>query len=314
MRFRLTGFAIVCLLTISAFARPPRRYVAVTVDDLPISSALDDIGIRREITKNLLAKIKEFSVPAIGFVNETQLYDHNVRDEQEVDLLREWLNAGLDLGNHTFSHKSINDGFDAYEADIVKGELITKELVAKYDRDSQYFRHPYLDAGLTLKIKADLNIFLKVHGYTIAPVTMDTSDWMFSDAYEKALASGDEKLAKRIAAAYLPFVLIKVKYWERQSVRLFGREIPQIALFHATRINSLYFGDIFRMLKRRGYRFISLKDALKDKAYRLPDKYTQPGGISWLHRWAFAKGKRYMTPDEPVTPAFVAKAAGVKTQ
>ncbi len=308
------AFVILGLTAVVTGAQPPRRAIAITIDDLPVSSARGDIGTLREITKNLLAKIKAANVPAIGFVNETQLYHDEMRDEPEVDLLREWLDAGLELGNHTFSHHSINDGLEAYEVDILKGEPITKELLAKYGKEMRYFRHPYLDTGLTLKIKSDFNRFLKEHGYIIAPVTMDNSDWIFADAYEKAFVSGDAKLMKRIGTAYVPYVRSKMVYWERQSVRLFGREIRQIILLHANFINSVYLGDLVRMLKRRGYRFVSLADAMRDKAYRLPDRYIQPGGISWLHRWALAKGKGYLLPGEPLTPKFVMKAAGVESE
>lgn len=178
----------------------------------------------------------------------------------------------------------------------------------------RYFRHPYLWTGLSLETKSDLGAFLSEHGYTIAPVTIDNADWIFARAYDNAFDKGDKKLMKQIGAAYVPYLEAKTDYWERQSGKLFGREIKQILLLHANYINSDYFDDLARMYKKRGYKFVSLDEALKDEAYRLPDNYVRRNGISWLHRWAFDKGKENILADEPKTPDFVMKAAGVDSE
>jgi hypothetical protein len=112
----------------------------------------------------------------------------------------------------------------------------------------------------------------------------------------------------------VPYMEAKLDYWERQSQRLFGREISQTLLLHANFINSDYFDDLAAMLKKRGYRFVSLDESLKDDAYRLPDTYVGPAGISWLHRWAREKGSDYILPDEPTVPDFVLKASGFDSE
>ena len=119
---------------------------------------------------------------------------------------------------------------------------------------------------------------------------------------------------KQVGAAYVPYLENKMDYWERQSLKLFNREIKQILLLHANFINSDYFGDIAKMLKKRGYKFITLEEALKDESYKLPDTFIKRAGISWLHRWALAKGRETVLPDEPKTPDFVMKAAGVESE
>jgi hypothetical protein len=66
------------------------------------------------------------------------------------------------------------------------------------------------------------------------------------------------------------------------------------------------------MMERRGYRFITLADALTDEAYKSDDTFTGPAGISWIHRWALTRGvKDDFFRGEPRTPAFVMKEAGV---
>src|SRR5687768_5199363 len=100
---RIALLAIIFAAAFPAFGQKTDRTIAVTIDDLPVVSTRRDPKNRREITKKLLSHIKKAKVPAIGFVNENKLYNGDRRDEAQVDLLRMWLDAGLELGNHTYS-------------------------------------------------------------------------------------------------------------------------------------------------------------------------------------------------------------------
>ncbi|MEO7674602.1 MAG: polysaccharide deacetylase family protein [Pyrinomonadaceae bacterium] len=305
-------------LLVSSFAiqaQVAKRSIAVTIDDLPVVSTRRDLKNRQEITKKLLGHIKKAKIPAIGFVNENKLYDGDKRDEQQIDLLRMWLDAGLELGNHTFSHRSA-DAIDvkAYQDDILRGEIITKELLKAKSREIKYFRHPFLQTGSDMRVKTAIYKFLADNGYTVAPITFDNADYIFSRAYDLAFDKGDKKLMKKVGDAYVPYMEKKIEYWERQSVRLLGREMSQTLLIHANFINSDYFDDLAAMFKKRGYKFVSLEDALKDEAYRLPDNFTRRAGISWLHRWTLDKGREYVLPNEPMVPEFVLKLSGFDSE
>ncbi|NNE98450.1 MAG: polysaccharide deacetylase family protein [Pyrinomonadaceae bacterium] len=302
-------------IALAISAQTPPRFVAVTIDDLPVVVKNSDLGKRQKITKKLLTHITKAKAPAIGFVNENKLYRDGEIAETEVELLSKWLDAGLELGNHSFSHKSLHAiPLDEYIADILKGEVVTKRLLEQNGMKMRYFRHPFLHTGLKLEIKQGLNDFLERNNYTIAPVSIDNSDWAFSRAYDNSIEKNDKSLRKRIGKAYVPYLEAKTVYWERQSVKLFGREIKQTLLLHSNSINADYFDDLMKMYKQRGYKFIALDEALKDKAYRLPDTFTGRAGISWLHRWALAKGKGNLVPDEPRVPKFVMEAAGLESE
>src|SRR5215203_3083379 len=132
---------ILCF-AISAVAQT--RTIAVTIDDLPVVSTRRTIENRREVTKKLLGHLKKAKVPAIGFVNENKLFVNGVRDEKEVDLLRMWLDAGLELGNHTYSHRSADAiPVKDYTDDILRGEVVTKELLKAKGKEIRFFRHPF---------------------------------------------------------------------------------------------------------------------------------------------------------------------------
>ena len=98
---------------------------------------------------------------------------------------------------------------------------------------------------------------------------------------------------------------------EDVSRRLLGREVRQVLLLHANALNADYFDRLARMMKARGYEFITLERALQDEAYAQPDTYVGNWGISWLHHWELTAGrKRSPSPDPPdwVTKAYEALA------
>lgn len=305
----------ICIFACAGYGQSSVRTISVTIDDLPVVSTLASISDQTKITKDLLTHIKKANIPAIGFVNEHKLYKGDQRDETKVELLQLWLDAGLELGNHTYSHRSLNViDLNEYQEDVLMGEKITKELIKKRGGTLRYFRHPFLHTGMSIETKEAFVAFLATNGYIIAPVTHDNSDYIFSRAYDLARDNNEKKLMKRIGDAYVPYMIKKMDYWERQSVKLFGREISQILLIHANSINAEYFDDLAAALSKRNYTFVDLETSLKDAAYSTPDRFLGNGGISWLHRWAVDRGKGNVVPDEPKVPDFVMKASGFKSE
>jgi peptidoglycan/xylan/chitin deacetylase (PgdA/CDA1 family) len=288
----------------------------VTFDDLPVVGTRRDIAAWKEITAKLLMTFTSGRIPIIGFVNENKLLSEGKRDEARVQVLRQWVDAGFELGNHTFSHLSFyNTPLEEFEADVIRGEEVTRSLLAEKGKKLRYFRHPYLNTGRSLENKHKFESFLASRGYTIAPVSIDNSDWIFARAYDNARDAKDPAAMKQVADAYVPYMEQKIAYWEQQSVALFGREIKQILLVHANSINADRFGDLVEMMRRRGYKFITLEEALKDRAYTSEDKFTGAAGISWIHRWAITRGvAKDFFKGEPATPDFVKKLAGVTSE
>ena len=293
------------------------KQVAVTFDDLPLNIALHVSNEKmKEIVSRLVSKIKSENIPAIAFVNENKLEVNGEIDPERVNILKTWLDAGIELGNHTYSHRSANriDVKD-YEEDILKGERITKELLKEKDMKPRYFRHPFLQTGRSLEVKHEIESFLSGHGYKAAPVTIDNSEWIFASAYGKASNSGDLELMKKIGNEYLEYMRVKFKYYEKQSDKLFGRQINQILLIHSNILNSDYFNELCDMIRGEGYDFISIDEALKDDAYKSPDTFIGAGGISWMDRWALAQGKKgEFFKDEPRTPKYIMDIAGVDSE
>ena len=292
------------------------RAVAVTFDDLPGppgSLVSSDVGALRENTRKLLATFAEARIPVVGFVNEGKLFVDGEKPEDaeaRIAVLKTWIEAGHELGNHTYSHRSLNrTPLGEFQADVIRGEPVTRRLLEEKGRELRYFRHPFLQVGLELEKRTAFEAFLKDRGYTVAPVTIDNDEYVYAAIYANALRRGDQEAAAKIGADYRRYMDAVIAFVEDVSRRLVGREIPQVLLLHANALNADHFGAVARSMKDRGYRFVPLDEALRDEAYTLPDTYVGNWGISWLHHWELTAGKkRSPSPDPPewVTKAYEA--------
>src|SRR5713226_6072959 len=129
-------------------ATPPDRQIAITIDDLPAGAANSmSAAAITGMTAKLLATLRQRQIPAVGFVNEGRLYKWGEVDAR-IKALNMWLDAGFELGNHTFGHTSLNTaGLKDFGESVVRGETVTRLLPADHKQKLRYFRHPYLDVG-----------------------------------------------------------------------------------------------------------------------------------------------------------------------
>ena len=308
---------LICLVCplLSAPARGSQRRIALTFDDLPAQRAqfLSDERIRM-ITDSLIAALARYAVPAIGFVNEDKLYRDGSLDPDRLAALERWLTAGLELGNHSFSHPDLHQvSVELFETDVSRGDDVTRPLAEQHAIPYRFFRHPYLHTGRDLETKQAVEGFLKSEGYRVAPVTIDNSEWIFARAFAAALDQADPALQQRLGDAYVRYMMQMVAYFEDQSRALFDRDIPQVLLLHANDLNAHYLDRLLAALDRRGYQFVSLPVALEDPAFTSPDTFTGAGGISWLHRWALTRGvDSDALRGEPTLEPWVEEVAGIE--
>jgi peptidoglycan/xylan/chitin deacetylase (PgdA/CDA1 family) len=281
----------------------PARTVAITFDDLPWARiGAYDAARLAELNDELVRQIRGAGMPAIGFVNEQKLEGAAAGREA---LLRRWVDAGLELGNHSYSHPSFwTTPREQYQADVLKGERVTSRLMGKRPR---FFRHPFLNTGPDLANKEAFERFLAANGYQVAPVTVDNDDFLYALAYDRAMARRDSAAMRRLGEDYVRYMDTTFAFYEGLSRRLLGREPAQILLLHANALNADYLDELAAMMRRRGYGFAPLARVMRDPAYRQPDRYTGRSGMSWLQRWAITRGADPGVPP-PITP-WVAEAS-----
>lgn len=300
------------------------RRISITIDDLPWAVGNDGVWndkTNRSIKRHhqrLQRAIKKTKTPVIGFVNEGKLYSGGLVQKERVAMLEDWLDAGFELGNHTYGHTSMHDvSLPAYQEDILKGEALLRPMLAKRGKTPEWFRHPYLRARRTLEDKASLQKFLSEHGYRIAPVSVDNGEWVYAFAYRKVMAKGgdNKETLARLRRDYVPCMVAKVDFFERASTDLLGYNLPQILLMHANELNADTYVELISAIRSRGYRFVTLEESMRDPAYQRADTFTGRYGPSWIHRWALAEKKpKAFYQGEPVVPQWVLDLAEVESE
>jgi peptidoglycan/xylan/chitin deacetylase (PgdA/CDA1 family) len=221
-----------------------------------------------------------------------------------VAMLNLWLDAGHELGTQTRAHSSLyKTPLEAFEQDVIRGEEVTGKLMAERGLPLRYFSYPYLNTGPNAETKEAAEKFLAARGYRIHQVTIDHYDWLFGRVYAQARRAEDEETMRRVADEYVPYMERMFEYYEDLSRDSLGYELPQVLMLTANALNAHKMDELIAMMKRRGYTFITLDQALQDKAYQTPTVRTGPWGISWLERWAMDKG--HPLKREPSLSAFM---------
>ena len=232
-------------------------------------------------------------------------------DPRRIALIAQWIDAGNEIGNHTYSHVDLDQTtIDEYESDILRGETITRPLLASRGKRLQWFRHPYLDTGSTLATRDAIDAFLASHGYRVAPVTIDDSEWIYDLAYDRAPA-WQRPIIRR---SYIRYMRRRFEWVEAKSRLVFRRDIAHVLLLHASTLNADAFPQLASMMRGRGYRFVTLDEALRDRAYGTPDRWTG-GGVGWVERWGVARGLAVRNfENDPHVPLWIQRLAGKKDE
>ncbi|WP_428156661.1 polysaccharide deacetylase family protein [Brevundimonas sp.] len=305
---------LICSLALAlALAHPADaqdRRVAVTFDDLPFQAdeaTLCDPARLMTITQDFVGMLKPLDTHGAAFVNAGKVCEAE-RATTLPRVLNVWLDGGLDLGNHTFSHIDIHrTTAENYLADVDAGAPIVRDVLEARGKSLRWFRPPYLFTGETQEKHDAIAAGLAQRGYTVAPVTIDNNDWMFADVYRKAETLGDTALMQRIGLAYVAHMTTVLDFFEPYSAEAAGgREPAQVLLLHANSLNQAYYPQVHALYLARGYRFVPLEEALADPIYSHEDRYVRANGISWLHRWMQTDGHPIRWEPEP--PAWIVAA------
>jgi peptidoglycan/xylan/chitin deacetylase (PgdA/CDA1 family) len=238
--------------------------IALTFDDMPAAGSLPPGGNRTKVATDLAAELKAAGLNGVyGFVNGNKL--ENDPDAQRA--LRIWMDAGMKIGNHTWSHPSLADlSVEAYEREIARNE----PALAKYagEQDWHWFRYPYLVEGDTAEKYNAVRGWLLGHGYRVAEVTLNFEDYTWNDAYGRCTGKKDGAALAWLRQSYLASAAEYVKLGREEEQISFGHEIPNVILLHATAFTTLMLPDLIDLLQKQGFRFASLAKVEGNAAYR----------------------------------------------
>jgi peptidoglycan/xylan/chitin deacetylase (PgdA/CDA1 family) len=302
-------------LSLSAAAEtgPAQRMVAMTFDDLPmvnIGQEARPLAVATETNRQILAALKRHQAPATGFVVETRIRAIGPGADR---LLAAWNRGQFELANHGFSHADANAlDLPAIEREIVQGEATIGPMVTKARRSLRFFRFPFNHLGDTPEKQAGALSLLRARGYQLAASTIDTSDYVFDDAFTRALREGDQDMQNRIKQAFLDHTAKQIVYYANLNRQALGYEPPAIMLLHVNRLNASTLDAQLALFRKAGYRFVSLAQAQADPAYAWAPRLATRFGPMWGYRWARERGIRVNGSLEEEAPAWLATYAAGK--
>jgi peptidoglycan-N-acetylglucosamine deacetylase len=274
------GLLSVLFFSLGAFAQ--ERRVAITIDDLPYAGGGVDAKVAEIANRKLLASFQGHHLPVTGFVIQK-----GAESASGIGILKAWIDLGFDLGNHTYSHPDINAlSTEQIKEEIVRGESAIGPLMKEAGKKLTFFRFPFNHTGDTKAKHDELAAFLKQRGYRVATCTIDTSDYVFNNAYVRLLANNDSAAAEKLRAEYLAYTNTEIDYYAALNKQVLGYEPPEVMLLHDNRLNADVIERVLQFFEEKRYRFVSLDEAQSDAAYRAPETYITKFGPMWGYRWA----------------------------
>jgi peptidoglycan/xylan/chitin deacetylase (PgdA/CDA1 family) len=265
------------------------KKIAITFDNLPADRNYNGEQ-RRQINRDILAALEKHKAPAAGFV-----IGDNIEGDWEI--LVDWLEKGHTIGFMAYSGQDINNvPLEMFFDDLAKGKDVIEDILQSYKQKSRFFRFAYLHYGGGPEVRKEINKFLNDWNIKVAHATVVTEDFIYNLSLEKIINAVDSTKFIRLRNEYFAHVLERLGYAETLSLEIMGRPIRQILQLRANRLNAMFLDDALDVIAEKGYRFISLENALKDKAYRRPDAYYESRGVSFLERI------KYSDPD--LLPAY----------
>jgi peptidoglycan-N-acetylglucosamine deacetylase len=293
MKRVLRAMALACAFSGTASAATE---MAGTIDDLPTHGALPPGMQRVTIAEQIISVLKRHAVPEVyGFVNGAQIRG----DPQHTDILRIWRQAGLRVGNHTFSHPNLNRVSAAdYIADIERNETVLAEVAGP--RWERIFRYPYLHEGDTPQKRHAVRRWLAAHGYQIAQVTVYFDDWAWNDAYARCMERSDGGSIQWLKQSFLESAVRRLDWSRALSNVVLGRQIKQILLLHLGAFDAVMLDELLEAYRKAGVTMIGLKAAMADPAYTLDPDIVWDGELTFLLQ--LARARHLSIPPDPTIP------------
>lgn len=260
----------------SILSAPLQRHpmVALTFDDLPAAGGLAAGQTRTGTLTKLAHELNAAHLHGTyGFVNAVDLED----DPDTQQALRVWVAAGMNIGNHTWSHPLLSDvTAEAFEENIERDESALRKYAAGHDW--HWFRYPDLEEGDTLAKRDHVRAWLREHGYRIAEPTLNFEDDDWSDPYNRCVAKGDEAGIAWLKQSYMENAAEFIRVGREEELIAFGHEIPNVLLLHATGFTTLMLPKLVDLLREQGFRFAPLATIEQDPAYSLDPHVPLPDG------------------------------------
>jgi peptidoglycan/xylan/chitin deacetylase (PgdA/CDA1 family) len=259
--------------------------VAITFDDVPLNGDLPPGVTRVQVARETIALLQAQHLPlAYGFINAKKLEGN----PDAAEALKLWA-ASEPFGSHTYAHINLTDNLpEAFEREIDQNEPAL-ELLAHKDSNWHWFRYPFLHEGDTVEKRRVVRTYLQSHGYRIAQVTLDWEDYLWNSAYARCVAKNDTQSIAWLRASYLETEDAYLDLGKQLATLVYGHGTNHVLLLHLGAFSSTILPDALKLMRKKGFTFVTLEEAQSDPAYEGdPDIGSKYGG-TLLEQWIEAK-------------------------
>jgi peptidoglycan/xylan/chitin deacetylase (PgdA/CDA1 family) len=287
---RVAAATCAAMMTLLPAALANSQAIALTFDDGP--DMADTVGLNpADRNAAILSQLAAAHLKSTLFVTRVD------NDPKRNELIREWGIEGHKIGNHTATHPDFDE---VSLADFERELLACDQAIRDMPGFTRRFRFPYLKEGNTIAKRDGFREFLQSNSYVTGPVSVDASDWYYSQRLADRLKIAPHADTRPYRDAYLRHLFSRAQYYDGLSRIVLGRSVTHVILLHHNLINAMFLGDVIHMFRDEGWALVDSEAAFKDPVYAMhPD--ILPSGESVL--WALAKqkgvpGLRYPAEDD----------------
>jgi len=284
----------------SVATKGPLR-VALTFDDLPAHGPLPPGVTRLDVVRSLLATLAAHHVPpTYGFVNGSKLKAH----PEDADVLRAWVAAGHPLGNHGYSHLSLDDdaNVDAYLRDVDDDEETLRAFSppGTPERSWKIYRYPFLQEGTSKATHDKVRAHLRDHGYRVAGVSIDFGDWAWNGPYARCATKNDGTAIAALEKSFVDDAKTFLRWSSGAAKQALGRDAGHILLMHVGAFDARALDAMLAAWEKVGVTYIGLEEAMSDSVYSIETGYFGKWGEGTFEQ--LADGKGTVTLPMPLMP------------
>ena len=276
--------------------------LALTLDDGPNLDTTPKLT-GDERNRRLLEAFREKGIRVALFANGIRGGD----TPEGVRWLQAWGKAGHRIGNHTYSHLNLEEvGLVKFKEDLIRLDKVIRDIPGYWPM----LRFPFLLEGKGVVEWKAVQAILKEQGYSPAPVSVPTYDWLFNARLHTLLEARPDADIAPLKALYLQHLVRILKGHRDLARKLLGKDPVYTILLHHNLLNALVMPDILRMLEANGWKVVSPEEAYKDPIYQ---EDLSMVGYSESHLGAMARKLGVLLEDVRLLEAqFAVQSANIK--
>ena len=273
---------LITLIILCNIVATNAKEIAITFDDSPRTAKGYMDGATR--AKKLIENLKQHGVDQVVFFSVS-----NKLDEEGIQRLNTYSDAGHIIANHTHTHPDINKlTLEEYNKDFT----IADKQLSQFNTFQKLFRFPYLREGNTIEKRDGMRALLKEKGYINAYITLNNYDWYIENLFQQAIKDNVSLDFDAMRRFYVDVLMESIEYYDHMAITYLNRSPKHVLLLHEMDISALFIGDLIDDLRKKGWKIITPEQAYTDPISQHLSKNIMPFNPGRIGEIAAEKGQK----------------------